>query len=41
MGVSEAKRLKALEDEKAKLKRLHADAMQDNAGLKELLANEW
>ena len=36
MDVSEAKRLKALEDENAKLKRLYADAMLDNAGLKEL-----
>jgi putative transposase len=37
MDVSDAKRLKALV-ENAKLKRLHADAMLDNAGLKELLA---
>ena len=29
MDVSEARRLKALEDENAKLKRLHADAMLD------------
>ena len=32
MDVSEAKRLKALEDENAKLKRLLADAMLDNVG---------
>jgi putative transposase len=38
MDVSEAKRLKALGAENAKLKRLHADAMLDNAGLKEFLA---
>ena len=38
LDVSEAKRLKALEDENAKLKRLLADAMLDNAGLKELIA---
>ena len=38
MDVSDAKRLKALEAENAKLKRLYADAMLDNAGLKELLA---
>ena len=38
MDVSEARRLKALEEENAKLKRLYADAMLDNAGLKELLA---
>ena len=33
MDVSEAKRLKGLEDENAKLKRLLADAMLDNAAL--------
>ena len=38
LDVSEANRLKALEDENAKLKRLLADAMLDNAGLKELIA---
>ena len=37
LEVSEAKRLRALEDENAKLKRLLADAMLDNAGLKALL----
>ena len=37
MDVSEAKRLKALEDENGKLKRLLADAMLDNAALKDLL----
>ena len=41
MEVSDAKRLKALEEENAKLKRLYADAMLDNAGLKELLAKKW
>ena len=41
MDVSEARRLKALEAENAKLKRLYADAMLDNAGLKELLAKNW
>ena len=35
--VSEAKRLRPLEGENAKLKRLLADAMLDNAALKELL----
>jgi putative transposase len=39
--VSEARRLRALEDENAKLKRLLADAMLDNAGLKDLLAKNW
>ena len=38
MDVSEAKRLRALEDENGKLKRLLADSMLDNAALKELLS---
>ena len=38
MDVSDAKRLKALEDENGKLKRLLADAMLDNTALKELLS---
>jgi putative transposase len=37
MDVSEAKRLKSLEDENTRLKRLLADAMLDNAALKDLL----
>lgn len=37
MDVSEAKRLKGLKDENARLKRLLADAMLDNAALKDLL----
>lgn len=37
MEVSEAVRLKALEDENAKLKRLLADTMLDNVVLKDLL----
>jgi len=37
MDVSEAKRLKSLEDENAKLKKLLADAMLDNSALKDLL----
>lgn len=41
LGVSDAKRLRALEDENAKLKRLLADAMLDNAGLKDLLTKKW
>jgi putative transposase len=41
MDVSEAKRLKALEGENAKLKRLLADAMLDNAALKDLLSKKW
>jgi putative transposase len=41
MEVAEAKKLKTLEDENAKLKKLLADAMLDNAALKELLAKKW
>jgi putative transposase len=41
MDVSEAKKLKALEDENAKLKRLLADAMLDNSALKDLLGKKW
>jgi len=38
MEVSEAKRLKALEEENAKLKKLLAEQMLDAAVLRELLA---
>ena len=41
MDVSEARRLKALEDENAKLKRMLADAMLDNVALKDLLGKKW
>lgn len=41
LDVSEAKRLRALEDENAKLKRLLADAMLDNVALKDLLGKKW
>jgi putative transposase len=41
MEVSEARRLKALEDENTRLKRLLADAMLDNVALKDLLAKKW
>jgi putative transposase len=37
MNLSDAKRLKQLEDENAKLKRLVADVMLDNVVLKDLL----
>ena len=37
LELSEAKRLRALEDENGKLKRLLAEAMLDNAALKDLL----
>ncbi|MBP2312945.1 hypothetical protein J2852_002272 [Azospirillum soli] len=39
--MSEAKRLKTLEDENARLKRLLAEAMLDNAVLKDLAAKKW
>ena len=41
MDVSEAKRLKALEDENAKLKKLLADQMLEAAALRELLSKKW
>ena len=37
MDVFEAKRLRRLDDENAKLKRFLADAMLDNAAFKDLL----
>ena len=41
LGVSEAKRLKQLEDENAKLKKLLAEQMLDAAALRELLSKKW
>jgi len=41
MEVSEAKRLRALEDENNKLKKLLADQMLDNAALKAVLGKKW
>jgi len=41
LDVSDARRLKALEDENAKLKRMLADAMLDNVALKDLLGKKW
>jgi putative transposase len=41
MEPSEARRLKALEEENAKLKRLLAEAMLDNRALKDLLSEKW
>ena len=41
MDVSDAKRLKALEDENAQLKRLLAETMLDASALRELLAKKW
>lgn len=41
LEVSDAHRLKALEDENARLKRLLAEAMLDNAILKDVAAKKW
>ena len=41
MTVSEARRLKALEDETAKLKKLLAEQMLDMAAMKDLLSKKW
>ena len=41
LEVSDARRLKALEDENAKLKRLLAEAMLDNAMLKDVASKKW
>jgi putative transposase len=41
LDISDAKRLRALEDENTKLKKLLAEAMLDNAMLKELAAKKW
>ncbi len=41
LDVSDAKRLKSLEDENAKLKKLLAEAMLDNAILKDVNSRKW
>ena len=41
MDVAEAKRLKSLEEENAKLKKLLAESMLDNAALKDVLSKKW
>lgn len=41
MEVSEAKRLKALEEENRKLKKLLAEQVMDNATLKEMLGKNF
>lgn len=41
MDVSEAKRLKALEEENAKLKKMLADQMLENAAIKDALSKKW
>jgi len=39
--VSEARRLKALEDENARLKKLLAESMLNEAALRDLLGKKW
>jgi putative transposase len=39
--VSDAKRLRALEDENRRLKKLLAEAMLDNAILKDMATKKW
>lgn len=41
MDVSDARRLKSLEDENAKLKKLLAETMLDNAMLKDVASKKW
>jgi putative transposase len=41
LDVSDAKRLKSLEDENVRLKKLLAEAMLDNAMLKDIAAKKW
>lgn len=41
MDVSDARKLKALEDENAKLKKLLAEQMLDNAILKDINSRKW
>lgn len=41
LDVSDAKRLRSMEDEDGRLKRMLADAMLDNAALKDLLGKKW
>ena len=41
LKVSDARRLKALEDENVKLKKLAAETMLDNAILKDINSRKW
>jgi len=41
LDVSDARRLKALEDENRRLKKLLAEAMLDNAMLKDITSKKW
>jgi putative transposase len=41
LDVSDAKRLRALEDDSGKLKKLLAEAVLDNAVLKDINSRKW
>jgi putative transposase len=41
MGISDAKRLRQLEEENAKLKKLLAESMLDNSVLKDITSRKW
>lgn len=41
MDVDEAKRLKTLEEENSRLKKLLADTMLENAAIKDALSKKW
>ena len=41
LEVSDARRLRSLEDENRRLKKLLADSMLDNAMLKEIASKKW
>jgi len=41
MDVSEAKRLRAMEEENSRLKKLLADTMLENAAIKDALSKKW
>ncbi len=41
LDVSEARRLRSLEEENSRLKKLLAEAMLDNVALKDLLSKKW
>jgi putative transposase len=41
MEISDAKRLKVLEDENKKLKQMLADSMLENKAIKDVLSKKW
>jgi putative transposase len=41
LDVSDARRLRSLQDENARLKKMLAEQMLDNAALKDLLSKKW